>query len=252
VHATTSSSTAVPTGFDTNSATVKVPASPPGFWLSRLKHGYLDIFFHTSSLDSNASRTLVCIPSLPSACKAAHSERQLRRRVKCSAVSPAMRGSVLSLGTPTVATGRACLAELLSNSLYSVTTGRAGIPSQMPRGSVKLSAILVGTFWTDTMARAARLWPRRWSHISCCLHNSWSLSTLSTWPAIVVPASASTMRGTLLPAVSSSISRSKAATSIFCWDPNRVLHGTGRTQYIGSPSWRQICCTTPRGDATLL
>ena len=36
---------------------------------SRLKHGYLDIFFHTSSLDSNASRTLVCIPSLPSACK---------------------------------------------------------------------------------------------------------------------------------------------------------------------------------------
>jgi len=31
-----------------------------------------------------------------------------------------MRGSVLSLGTPTVATGRACLVELLSNSLYSV------------------------------------------------------------------------------------------------------------------------------------
>ena len=36
---------------------------------SRLKHGYLDIFFHTSSLDSKASRTLVCIPSLPSAYK---------------------------------------------------------------------------------------------------------------------------------------------------------------------------------------
>jgi hypothetical protein len=50
------------------------------------------------------------------------------------------------------------------------------------------------------------------------------------------PASASTMRGILLPASSSSISRSKAATSIFCCEPNSVLHGTGRTQYIGSPS----------------
>lgn len=33
---------------------------------SNLRHVYLDIFFHISSLDSNASRILVCMPSLPS------------------------------------------------------------------------------------------------------------------------------------------------------------------------------------------
>jgi len=33
---------------------------------------------------------------------------------------------------------------ILARILKDTTTGRAGIPSQMPRGSVKLSAILVG------------------------------------------------------------------------------------------------------------
>jgi hypothetical protein len=33
---------------------------------------------------------------------------------------------------------------ILARILKDTTTGKAGIPSQMPRGSVKLSAILVG------------------------------------------------------------------------------------------------------------